>query len=180
MKPAYHNLKQKTLPNSYCGLDYEPVYLTGGGYQCYGWTYCLHSVLTSPIPPRELSGPATRHQTHECPFACQRPLTMFDGKQDQFWLHPSEFSPLISDFRGNDKLNPVDIKGQYSRKHNTATLTFQKNKHYNSSLTPLKFLASSSSSRGSIPDQFMHNLWSIKWCYSRFSLNTSVKGKAAL
>jgi hypothetical protein len=108
MKTAYHNLKQKTSPNSYCGLDFDPVYLTGGGYQCYGWTYCLHSLLTSPVPPRQLS--VLPHVTKPMNVPWQRPLTMFDEKQDQFWPHPSEFSPLISDFQGNDKLNPVDIK----------------------------------------------------------------------
>jgi len=41
-----------------------------------------------------------------------KPLTMFDEKQDQFWLHLSEFFLPISDFPGNDKLNPVDIKIQ--------------------------------------------------------------------
>jgi hypothetical protein len=57
---------------------------------------------------------------------------MFDEKQDRFWLHLSEFFLLISDFPGNDKLNPVDTKInmiQYSKNHHAATFAFYKNKH---------------------------------------------------
>jgi hypothetical protein len=58
---------------------------------------------------------------------------MSDEKQDQFWLHLSEFFLLISDFPSSDKLNPDETKInmiKYSKNHQAATFTFYKNKHH--------------------------------------------------